>query len=291
MTRKRLGYLVMAVGLVGALVTGVLVYQQVVAAEVLKAALPTAQVVVATEDIDGRSQIKASQVGFRTVQNDLVYAGAATRLEDVVGMFNPGPILKGEIIGTHKIGQQGTNNAPSIQIEKGKEMYVMPISFGGAPFSVAQINALRPGDRVDLLYTSMESSSAPPGDQRPDGSANPAPYLQTRVMLQDLRIHSLGSFADDGTLLQATADPSSKTGAPSVDKTNIIFVVTPEQALVLKWLRDLSAIDKSTNVEMVLRSPTDSGQTDPNLVIDLKYMRQNFNFQRPDPAPSAASGR
>lgn len=284
MNRKRLGYLLIGTGLVAAIAIAVLVYQQVADAQRVKAALPTSQVVVATDDIAARTEVSASQVGLRAVEGDLVYAGAATKLEDVVGKFSPQPIAKGELINTRKVGPEAAKNAPSYQIEKGKEMYVMPISFGGAPFSVAQINALRPGDRVDLLYTSIEPPQGLPADQR---DTNQLAYLQTRIMLQDLRIQDLGVYADDGTLLAATADPAAKNGAPTLDKANIIFVVTPEQALVLKWLRDVATYDKTTNIDMVLRSPADDEQTDANLVVNLNYMRQNYNFRAPVPAALA----
>src|ERR1044071_9064491 len=202
-----------------------MVYSQVSEAEHVKAQLPTARVVIATADIPARTEIAASMVNIQTVPNELVQAGAATKIEDVVGKFSPDAVTKGAVVNTNKIGPIAAKNAPSFQIEKGKVMYVMPVAFAGSQFSIAQVNALRAGDRVDLLYTTINTPQGLTTAQRDDVRANPIPYLQTRIMLQDLRIQEIGSYAPDGSLVPATGDPSGKGAAPSVSGANIIFIV------------------------------------------------------------------
>src|ERR671936_728075 len=232
--RKRLGFILIGGGLIVALLVGVLVYSQVSEAERIKASLPSARVVVATTDIPARTEIAASMVNIRTVPDELVQAGAATKVEDVVGKFSPDAVVKGAVINTQKIGPVAVKNAPSFRIEKGKVMYVMPVSFAGTQFSIAQVNALRAGDRVDLLYTTINAPQGLTTDQRDEVRANPIPYLQTRIMLQDLRIQEIGSYAPDGSLVPATGDPTAKDKtAPSITGANIIFIVKPEEALVL----------------------------------------------------------
>jgi len=269
-----------------ALSVGVMVYSQVSEAEHVKASLPTARVVIATGDILARTEIAASMVNVRTVPDDLVQAGAATKIEDVVGKFSPDAITKGAVINTQKIGPVAVKNAPSFRIEKGKVMYVMPVSFAGSqPLSLATVNALRSGDRVDLLYTTI---NAPQGLSPEAVLANPIPYLQTRIMLQDLRIQEIGSYAADGSLVPASGDPSGKGAAPSMAGANIIFIVQPEEALVLKWLKDATTYYKSSNIEMVLRSPADDQQADNNLVVNFNYMQQKYNLAPPPTLPIAA---
>src|SRR5919202_3696837 len=198
--RERLGFILIGGGLVLALFVGFMVYWQGSEAERVKASLPTARVVIATADIPARSEIAASMVNVRTVPDELVQAGAATKVEDVVGKFSPDAIQKGSVINTQKIGPVAAKNAPSFRIEKGKVMYVMPVAFAGSQFSIAQVNALRSGDRVDLLYTTINTPQGLTADQRDEVKANPIPYLQTRIMLQDLRIQEIGSYAPDGSL-------------------------------------------------------------------------------------------
>jgi Flp pilus assembly protein CpaB len=283
--RKRLGYILIGGGLVMALSVGVMVYSQVSDAERVKASLPTARVVIATGDIVARTEIAASMINVATVPDDLVQAGAATKIEDVVGKFSPDAIIKGEVINTQKIGPVAVKNAPSFRIEKGKVMYVMPVAFAGSqPLALATVNALRSGDRVDLLYTTINAPAGLPADQV---LANPIPYLQTRIMLQDLRIQEIGSYAADGSLVPASGDPSGKGAAPSLAGANIIFIVQPEEALVLKWLKDATTYYKSSNIEMVLRSPADDQQADNNLVVNFNYMQQKYNLAPPPSMPTA----
>jgi Flp pilus assembly protein CpaB len=289
--RKRLGFILIGGGVILALFVGVMVYSQVSDAEHIKAQLPTARVVIATADIPARTEIAASMINVQTVPNELVQAGAATKVEDVVGKFTPNALTKGEVINTQKIGPVSVKNAPSFSIEKGKVMYVMPVSFAGTQFSLAQVNALRSGDRVDLLYTTINAPQNLSSDQRQSIEANPIPYLQTRIMLQDLRIQEIGSYAPDGSLVPAGGDPKDpKNPGTSIANSNIIFVVDPEEALVLKWLKDAATYYQKSNVEMVLRSPADDQQADNNLVVNFNYMQQKYNLAPPPGMPVASVG-
>src|SRR5260370_22967194 len=90
----------------------------------------------------------------------------------------------------------------------------MPVSFAGSQFSLAQVNALGAGDRVDLLYTTINAPSGLTPEQRDGLRSNPIPYLQTRIMLQDLRIQEIGSYAADGSLLPATGDRLPRESGP-----------------------------------------------------------------------------
>lgn len=269
-----------------------MVYDTVNKAEAVRASLPTARVVIATQDIPARTEIAASMINVATVPNELVQAGAATKIEDVVGKFSPDAITKGAVVNTQKIGPVAVKNAPSFRIEKGKVMYVMPVSFAGSQFSLAQVNALRAGDRVDLLYTTINAPAGLTPDQRDEVKANPIPYLQTRIMLQDLRIQEIGSYAPDGSLIAATGDPNaknSKDAAPSIAGSNIIFIVKPEESLVLKWLKDAATFYKDSNIEMVLRSPADEEQADNNLTVNFNYMRDKYNLAPPPSLPIAST--
>jgi len=284
--RKRLGYILIGSGLMLALFVGIMVYSQVSDAERVKASLPTARVVIATADIPARTEIAASMVNVATVPDQLVQAGAVTKVEDVVGKFSPDAVTKGAVINTQKIGPLAVKNAPSFRIEKGKVMYVMPVAFAGSQFSLAQVNALRAGDRVDLLYTTINAPQGMSTDQREEVRANPIPYLQTRIMLQDLRIQEIGSYAPDGSLVPATGDPSGKGAGPSLTGANIIFIVKPEEALVLKWLKDAATYYKDSNIEMVLRSPADEEQADNTMVVNFNYMREKYNLAPPPALPT-----
>jgi hypothetical protein len=68
---------------------------------------------------------------------------------------------------------------------------------------------------------------------------------------------------------------------------NIIFIVAPEESLVLKWLKDAATYYKDSNIEMVLRSPADEEQADSNLVVNFNYMQAKYNLAPPPSLPTA----
>ena len=284
MRPERLGFTLTAIGLVLSLLVGVVVYAQVSEAQQVRSALPTTTVVVAATDIPPRTEIAASMLSVTTIPDPLMQAGAATRVEDVATKFTPEGFVRGEVINTRKLGPIALKNTPSYAIDKGKVMYVMPVSFTGTELSISRVNALRAGDRVDLLYTTVDAPQNLNQEQRDQVRADPIPYLQTRIMLQNLRIQEIGSYAADGTLVPATTGSGSATSGAS-----IIFVVSPEEALVLKWLKDAAVFYRDSNVEMVLRSPADDQQADNNLVVNYNYMRQKYNLA-PPPGVSPTGG-
>lgn len=288
MNRKRVGFLLIAAGTVLALVVGIFVYGQVSEAQRVQAALPRSRVVVSTADIPPRTEIPASALSLVAVPDTLLQADAATTIEDVVGKFSPDAIVKGQVINSDKIGDLAAKNSPSFAIPKGDVMYVMPVSFAGSQFSIAQVNALRSGDRVDLLYSTLNVPQGLTTDQLDQIRTNPIPYLQTRIMLQDLQIQDIGSYAPDGTLQPASAQPAQGS-ASTASSSNIIFIVSPEEALVLKWLRDSATYYKDSNIEMVLRSPADNEEVDTNLTVNLNYMRSKYNLAPPPPNALAST--
>jgi hypothetical protein len=84
--------------------------------------------------------------------------------------------------------------------------------------------------------------------------------------------------------VSAAGNPETKDPGTGLQGANIIFIVSPEEALVLKWLKDASTYYKQSNMEMVLRSPSDSELADNNLVVNFNYMREKYNLAPPPPA-------
>lgn len=274
MNRKKLGYILLGTGIGLAFIVGALVYIRVSEANAAIASLPKQRVVIARVDIPERTEIAANMITTEVIPDSAIPAGAAREPKDVVGKFSPTAILKGEIINTSRIGPLAAKNAPSYSIEKGKVMYAMPLQLKGQePFSILSINALRPGDRVDFIYTAFTlPEGLTPAEIDAARTASAAQFLQTRFLLQNIRIQQVGSFDDTGKII------------PSL--SFMIMVVSPEEALVLKWLKD-AVTSFGNSIEMVLRSPGDEEKVDPSLVVNLNYMREKYGL----PAPPRISGR
>jgi Flp pilus assembly protein CpaB len=268
MNRKKLGYILLGTGVALAFIVGAVVYMRVDEANRAIASLPKQRVVIARVDIPERSEIAASMIATEVIPDSAIPSGAARRPEEVVGKFSPTTIARGEVINSSKIGPVAAKNAPSYAIEKGKVMYAMPLQLKGQdPFSILQINALRPGDRVDFIYTTFTLPDNLTPEQvalvRDSSTAN---FLQTRFLLQNIRVQQVGTFDEAGKNVASLS--------------YMIMVVTPEEALVMKWLKD--AVGSFGNsIEMVLRSPGDEEKVPPDLVVNLNYMRQKYGLPEP----------
>jgi len=131
------------------------------------------------------------------------------------------------------------------------------------------VNALRNGDRVDFVYSTLlvpQDFAEDPNKQALLKTPLAAQYLTTRTLLQNIRIDRLGIYKADGTFED--------------NPKYMIFIVSPEQALVLKWLRD-AAVYFGNTIELVLRAPGDQSPEAASLEINVQYMREKYGLPEP----------
>jgi len=277
--RKRLGFILIGAGLALAVIVGLLVYFQVRDAQAVRAQLPQQSVVVASQDIPAGSQIAASQIALVRMPDQGIPANAARQVDDsVVGKLTPAAIMKGQVLVTTQIGDPATKGLPSYSLKPGQVLYAMETTLPNQqPFALTAVNALRSGDRVDFVYSTLvvpPDVATNPDAQALLRSPSAAQYLQTRILLQNIRIDRLGIYNPDGTF---TENPKYA-----------IFIVTPEEALVMKWLKDASGFFGSS-IELMLRAPNDAETgADSNLTVNLQYMREKYGL--PAPAAPATGG-
>jgi pilus assembly protein CpaB len=151
MQRKR-GWIWLGSGLVLALVAGLLTFRTL--AEATEAASRPQQVelspvVVAVQDIPLRTVIQEIQVSVKQIPTELVPVGAAVSLADVVGKLSRQDIAAGEVVLIHRLV------APTV---KGRDVtFTMPedkvVIALPASDLMSRIGFLKPGDRVDLLFS------------------------------------------------------------------------------------------------------------------------------------------
>jgi Flp pilus assembly protein CpaB len=289
MNRRKVGVILIGAGVILALTVGIVVYMEVSESEQLRAAQAKRWVAVASTDIPERSVIAGEQVILVQVPDAVVPPGAASylpeggtsgeevesRKQGLVGrvrdQFTPTRIFKGEVINTERLGREAGKNTPSYDLPAGKVAYVFPMKVnGGSPATerlhLAYLNAIRPGDFVDIYFSAIE---IPPGlteaQEEKARSTAAASYLRTRSMMQNLKVINVGYFAE-------TAGRSSDTPR---DERFLTFEVTPDQALELKWLKDVAVL--VGNLEIVLRSPLDT-QPYPQAEVNFELMSRNFGF-------------
>jgi Flp pilus assembly protein CpaB len=289
MNRRRVGFILIGAGVVLALTVGIVVFMEVSESEQLKAAQAKRWVAVASTDIPERTVIAGEQVTLVQVPDAVVPPGAASYLPDsgtaveeverrksnLVGrvrdQFTPTRIFKGEVINTERLGREAGKNTPSYDLPTGKVAYVFPIKInGGSPANernhLAFLNAIRPGDFVDIYYSAVEiPQGLTEAQEEKARSTQAASYLHTRRMMQNLKVINVGYFPE-------TSGRSSDT--PREDRF-LTFEMTPDEALELKWLKDVATM--VGNLEFVLRSPLDT-QPLPQTEVNFELMSRQFGF-------------
>jgi Flp pilus assembly protein CpaB len=296
MNKKRGGSLLVGVGLLMALIAGWLGFAQLKAAELRVEQVPGRRVVVATEDIPAQGRVALSAVTIATISEQSLPARSFGEVGQVVGQFARQPVYKGDILTEDRIisldqvrsgATGGVASSPSFVLDKDQVMVVLPAQMTGnfagqSPTLLTAVNAIRPGDYVDLLVTTLELPEAMSREQRDEArNEHPWDYLRTRVMFQNLRVHQIGPFSDSGQNRSesrggvgvANAAPAPSVSAQPQDRY-LTFVVDRATALELKWLKDIVALGHA-NVDFILRSPVDQSTT-PAEALTVQDIRRDF---------------
>ncbi len=281
MNKKQAGSLLIGVGVLLALIVGGLVYFQLKSAEEQVGKIASERVVVASRDIPEQGRIEASAVTLASISREALPARPILKIEDAVGKFARQKIHRGDILNDERVvsldqirrevaaGRPAP--APSLVLDKDQVMFVLPSrmtgSFAGqSPNLLTAVDAIRPGDYVDVLVTTLELPDSMTPEQREEAKAQrPWDYLRTRVVFQNLRVHNVGPFVG----------PDAKE-QPKTGDTYLTFIVDRDTALQLKWLKDIVALGQA-NVDFVLRSPSNP-DTLPSEPMTVQDIRQRYGI-------------
>jgi len=141
----------------------------------------------------------------------------------------------------------------------------------------------------ELVASGMTPETAANLVAQQASSAKPFLRLSTQLVLQDVEVLSVGEWKD------ATPIPRFTPGAPQLPTPTpppqaapnatatptpappnmVILVVSPQQALILQWLRESDAI-----IDLALRGTTDRAPADTT-TVSLQYLFENFNVTLP----------
>jgi Flp pilus assembly protein CpaB len=120
------------------------------------------------------------------------------------------------------------------------------------------------------------------------GDQNQFPRLSSQMILQDLEVLSVGDWQDPTPIPRFTPGAPGTEPTPTVQAVPnatptgtppppnvVILIVSPQQALVLQWLREQDAI-----MDLALRGATGRAPVDTTTVT-LQYMFDTFNVTVP----------
>ena len=311
MGKKRGGTLLVTLGLLMAAAAGWLAYSQLKAAEQRVEQVPGVRVVVATRDIPEQGRIALSAVTLATISEESLPVRPYKDVSEVVGQFARQRIFKGDILTPDRVisleqirsGGPGSSGgvlpSPALILNKDQVMAVLPAQMTGnfagqSPNLLTTTNAVRDGDYVDVLVTTLELPDTMTREEREEARRErPFDYLRTRLMFQNLRVYHVGGFGDpdgsaaflpraDGSAV-AAARPQLGIAARPEDRY-LTFIVDRDTALALKWLKDIVALGQA-NVDFVLRSPVDQ-EIAPSTPLTVQDIQRQFGvYSGRVPAP------
>ncbi|OYV37125.1 MAG: Flp pilus assembly protein CpaB [Rhodospirillales bacterium 20-64-7] len=201
---------------------------------------PTAQVLVASAQIQGGSLLQPSEIGTATVLASAIPVGAATDTPQnrsaIIGSMARGAITQGQPILSSELIHPGDHGFLAAVLAPGMRAVTVSVD------AVTGANGLIwPGDRVDVLLTE-KIPNAPPGKS-----------IASEVVLSDVRVIATGQELIKGSTPNS---PNSPNGPPAQTAT---LEVTPDQAarcLVAGNLGTLSLIVHSAATVAMANKPS-----------------------------------
>jgi pilus assembly protein CpaB len=273
--------------------------------------IETEPIVVAVQSVPRGTTIPPDAVEIREwPKTESFPENPARELSEVVGkvarrdLVRQRPVLKSAIAES----MLGSGAEMALDIPKGKVAYAMPVRILSA---VA--NAIKPGDRVDILLSfsmvdvDQDSQIRQPlvrtgGEDCLAGcqpSGTQIPRLVSQYSVQNATILSIGIWEEEEPAPAPTPEPGAQTdttaeatpvppSSPSVAQaatrlTSITLIVSPQDALVLKW-----ALESNASVDLVMRSAIDQDIYAQPEAVTLQYMINRFQISVPPKLPHAA---
>lgn len=271
--RKRSGTLIILLGLVIALVAGLLVLSFTRQA----AAQATAQVrqvyvVIAARDIAEGTAVSSESLTIQPFPADFVPEGAIPAPEQAVGKFTVTRITKGQIVLGNQLSATKRSGNLALSVPSGKVAIALPMTD-----LMSTNGAVKPGDRVDILLTinlaelQAKDPSAAAAASNQGSGRNPV----TQATLRNVEVLVVGEVDTGAQSSGSTIGTTS--GQRSVSA--VIVLVDAQEALILKYAKDSGGV-----IDLALRAPEDNAVVKTNPVT-IDYLFERFDFRRPGPIP------
>jgi len=267
MARLR-GCLWLVAGLVLAALAAVVAYMTLSTAEARRsgdqAVTPQKKIVVSVGAVPLGSAIAAEQVALKDYPVDVVPEGALTDPQQAVGRLTLVDLQPGEIILQQRLVD------PNLAPAQGRRALLLAeeevlVAFPAGDL-LSQMDMLRPGDRVDLLITYEFPTNRPVAGlaPAPGGEELGDTETVTFVVLENVGVAGLAGRKVE----QVQGGGWREVGPPAA----ILFTLDPQDALVLKHIKDTGGIH-----DIALRAPgaEQPFETEP---VDVDYILRRFRI-------------
>ena len=280
MNRRVLIGIIIAVVGVGLIALGILAINTVLKQSFAPPVQPTqvveatTDIVVATHDLAIGTVINREDIQTATVPVSLVPRDALLSIEAALGKIAAVHLIQGEMVLQHHLADP-TNVSHDIGYIIGDDQVLMAFP---ASDLMSGLGVLQRGDNVDI-FASMTVEVTPTTIAPALGTTTQQEEKITRLFtfdaFQRVQISAIVAdvVAESGTTAEGAAQPTPNPA--DIRVRAYLLAMTPQEALVLKHMRDTGAV-----FDIVLRSPTSNELFDVNPVT-VDYLLQRYELTVP----------
>jgi pilus assembly protein CpaB len=236
----------------------------------------TTDVIITTHDMAVGSVLNREDVQVATVPVSLVPRDALTTIESALGKITIAHLIQGEMVLQHHLADP-TNVAHDIGYIISDDQVLM--AFPSTDL-LSTLGVLQRGDTVDI-FASMMFEITPTRITAGGGTTEEQQAAISRMFtfdaMQRVSISALVAdvVTDSNAAAPAEGEPQPTPNPADVRVRAYLLVLNPQDALVLKHMRDTGAI-----FDFVLRSPT-SNELFELSPVTVDYLVQRFELSIP----------
>ena len=235
----------------------------------------TTDVIITTHDMAVGSVLNREDVQVATVPVSLVPRDALTTIESALGKITIVHLIQGEMVLQHHLADP-TNVAHDIGyiIEDDQVLMAFP-----STDLMSTLGVLQRGDTIDI-FASMQVEITPTRITAGGGTTEEQQTINrlfTFDAMQRVQISAVVAdiVTDSNAAAPAEGEPQPTPNPADVRVRAYLFALTPQDALVLKHMRDSGA-----NFDIVLRSPT-SNELFELSPVTVDYLVQRYELSIP----------
>ncbi|HSQ17051.1 MAG TPA: SAF domain-containing protein [Anaerolineales bacterium] len=277
--RLLIGILVALIGLV-LITAGIFAITNLIRQGFAPAAAPTpipivtTQLLATTHDIAAGSVISNEDVQFIEVPVSVAARNAITDITRAVGRITAVHLIQGELLMEHHLADP-TNIAHDIGYIIGDDQVLMAFHPNDL---MSSLNVLQRGDLVDIFVSITVAAPVTPSEEEAVTTTITEEDTLERLFTFDAnqRIQISAIIADivmDENVEVQEGQPQPTPKPSQVTVRAYLLALSPQDALVLKHLRDTGAI-----FDLVLRSPT-STELFELTPVTLEYLLERYQLE------------
>ena len=258
------GCLWLAAGLLVALLAAAVAYAALSRATATRSgapgAAPEVEVVVAARPVAVRALLTAEDVQLKMLPVSAAPEGALRETGEAIGKVTLVDLYPGEVLLSQRLLDPNVASASGrLALVVAADEVLMAFPAGDL---MNKTGVLKPGDHVDLLF----SLEFPTDRGTGAGAAAGADAGQNEKDLQTLNV------LQNVTLAAVVGQEIDEAGAQAGEPQALLFTVSPQDALVLKYMLDAGGV-----ADIVLRAP---GAEGPFTVepVDADYMIDRYQI-------------